>query len=107
MYTCVIYHQVSDIQQKHQLAMKQLMEECTSRQSESHIAQLKSQLATQQVSIPDTSILHGWTKGYSCIVTAIVYQGSYRTNPNIAVFGCMKLIYSNRVIISTSSQQIG
>ena len=76
----VIYYQVGDMQQKHELAMKQLMEECTSKQSESHNAQLKSQLATQQVSIPDiNNILHGWVEECNSFVTAIMYQGSCRT----------------------------
>ena len=42
---------MADIQQKHQLAVKQLTDQHTSSQSESSITQLKSQLATQQVSV--------------------------------------------------------
>jgi len=47
----LLYYQMADIQQKYQLAMKQLTEQHKSNQSESHITQLKSQLATQQVSL--------------------------------------------------------
>ena len=41
---------MADIQQRHQLAMKQLTEQHTPHQSERDITQFKSQLATQQVS---------------------------------------------------------
>ena len=46
----VLCHQMADIQQRHQLAMKQLTEQHTPNQSERDITQFKSQLATQQVS---------------------------------------------------------
>lgn len=45
-----LYHQIAKIQHK-QVAMKQLTEQHTSHQPESDITQLKSQLATQQVSL--------------------------------------------------------
>ena len=50
-YSLYNYYQMADIQQKHQLAMKQLTDQHTSGQSELHITQFKSQLATQQVSL--------------------------------------------------------
>ena len=42
---------MADIQQRHQLVMKQLSEQHISNQSELDATQLKSQLATQQVSL--------------------------------------------------------